>query len=325
MTNDRLIRFSSLITVFLLLALVNLGLGPVNLSLFNLVDPIEQLIFLELRLPKTLMAISAGGLLGVAGLFMQTYFQNPLVGPYILGVHSGAGLGVAAWYLIGGSALGLTSLLGLSSLGSLGTLFIITLVAPYLKHKSFLLIFGLLLGQLLSGALSLLTLFSPSEILRGFMLWGMGSFERMGLEFALWVTLLSFILVLSSYILVKPLNALMMGEEYAHSLGVNVRTLRISLFLFSGLMASIVAATCGPIAFVGVIVPHIARWFWGDLRHQWLIVGSFLIGAIFCLFVQALSLLFLPHTLPVNVLLSLVSAPVLLVFLIRLKGRSYAF
>lgn len=322
---NRLLRLSTLLTVMMVLMLINLSLGPVELSLFNLSDPVDQLVFLELRLPKVMMAICAGGLLGVAGLFMQTYFQNPLVGPYILGVHSGAALGVAGWYMLMGTSIGLTSLLGFSALGSLATLGIIALVAPFLQHKSFLLIFGLVLGHMLSGVLSLLTLFAPSEILRGFIIWGMGSFERLSLDHALIVMGLTSLLFLLSFLAVKPLNALMLGEAYAESLGVRLRPLKIYLIVSAGLMASIVAATCGPIGFVGVIAPHLARWFWGDLRHQWLICGSFLIGAIMCLVVQSLSLLFLPHTVPANVLLGLFSAPLLMIFLYRLKGRAYAF
>lgn len=325
MDTERWLRLLGLFLVLCLLIVLNLSLGPKEIALWALETEVDQLIFLEIRLPKVLMAISAGGLLGISGLFMQAYFQNPLVGPYILGVPAGASLGVALWYVLAGATLSFGSVLLFSSLGAISILLFLVILSPLLPHKSFLLIFGLILGHLLGGLLNLITIFSPSEVLRGFYLWGMGSFERLGLADAGLVFALSLLLFAMSFALTKSLNTLMLGEAYAKSLGIPLQFVKVVMITLAGLMAALITASCGPIAFVGVLAPHLSRWFWGDLRHQWLITGSFFLGAICCLFVQLLTLFFLPHQIPVNILLGVVMAPLTLVFLWRLKGRAYDY
>jgi iron complex transport system permease protein len=324
-SSSKIVKISLLLFLSLGLCFINLTLGPVDISWSELHEPLQKMILLELRIPKVLMAIFAGGLLSLSGLFMQTYFQNPLVGPYILGVHSGASFGVALWYLFGGVTIGLFGLVGLSMMGALLVLALLVFVAPFFQHKSFLLIFGLVLGQMLSGILSLITLYAPSEILRGFLVWGMGSFERMSIEHALLLSGCGFLFFMISMLLVKPLNALLLGESYAQSLGIRLKSLKLQLILLSGLMTAMISASCGPIAFVGVLAPHMARAYWGELRHQWLIPTAFLMGAFLCLLVQAIGLLLMPYNLPVNMLLALVSAPAFFFFLLRLKGRRHAF
>jgi iron complex transport system permease protein len=323
--NSKLMKLSPLIFMAIGLCFLNLTMGPMEISWSEINDPLWRMILIELRIPKVLMAIMAGGLLSLSGLFMQTYFQNPLVGPYILGVHSGASFGVALWYIFGGVSIGLTGLVGLSMIGALLVLALLVFVAPWFHHKSFLLIFGLVLGQMLSGVLSLITLYAPSEILRGFLVWGMGSFERMSIDHAMLLSFLGLVFFLLSLLLVKPLNALLLGESYALSLGIQLKRLKLQLIILSGLMTAVISASCGPIAFVGVLAPHLARAYWGELRHQWLIPTSFLMGALLCLFVQTIGLLITPYNLPVNMLLALVSAPVFFFFLIKLKGRHHAF
>lgn len=323
--SNRVFKISLLLLLCLGLSFLNLTIGAVDINWGELHDPFQRMILLELRLPKVMMAILAGGMLSLSGLFMQTYFQNPLVGPYILGVHSGASFGVAMWYVFGGVTMGLFGLMGLSMIGALLILALLVFIAPFFHHKSFLLIFGLVLGQMLSGILSLMTLYTPSEILRGFLVWGMGSFERMSIENALLLSSTGFLFFLCSFLLVKPLNALLLGESYAQSLGIKLKTLKLQLIILSGVMTAMISASCGPIAFVGVLAPHLARAFWGELRHQWLIPTAFLSGALLCLFVQTISIFITPYNLPVNMLLALVSAPAFLFFLLKLKGQRHVF
>lgn len=318
-------RLIILALVCSVLGLLTLVIGPIGIPLFSEISPEQALILSELRMPKMITALCAGGLLSVAGLFMQVYFQNPLVGPYILGIPSGASFGVALWYLLAGGSLSFFGVFGFSVIGGLGTLAVIVMIAPFLKQKTFLLIFGLLLSQLLAGLVQLMTLYAPSENLRAFLIWGMGSFERLSLEMALYLSLLTLILVFCSLLMSKSLNTMLLGDRYAQSMGVNLKHVRFFLILLSGLMASVVAATAGPIAFVGVLIPHLARWYFSEHRHHLLILGSFFLGGIFCLSIQLLNLLLMPYSLPINAWLALLSAPFMILFLFRLRGRSYVF
>lgn len=321
----RVLKFILLFFLVLLTSCYLLSMGSYELSFMNLFqspqNSIERLVFWEIRFPRLVTAILGAALLAFSGLFMQSYFQNPIVGPYVLGIQSGASFGVALFLLMGLSFSG--GIVLAATLGAIATLTMIILCSNYLKQKVMLLILGLLVGQLLSGAVSLLALFAGAQQLKSFIIWGLGSFDRVGVEdLKLFVTIAIPLLVVS-LLFIKPLNLLVLGDDYAKSLGLNLASNKLAMLILSGLMTALVTAYCGPIAFIGLIVPHLGRAFFQTHDHRILLPGTFLIAALVGVSVQVLSLSFPPHQLPINTVLGCLSAPVLLFFILSRKGSAH--
>jgi iron complex transport system permease protein len=321
------------IHVFLIFAIIisflgGLSLGPADIDLWNLREWSEShwLILSEARLPRFVIAFMASALLGVSGLFMQSFFQNPLVGPYVLGVQNGAALSVALASLMGLNFLGAGGSIGLFIQASVGALLLLALLvsmAHFLRQKVLLLIVGLLLGQLCAGIVSLMAVWSNSEELKSFVIWGLGSFERVGLSMLPEFSLLAVFLLFMSVFLIRPLDLMLLGEEYAKSLGLELKNLKLAFLLLAGLMVALVTASCGPIAFLGLIAPHLARALYKTQKHVWLLPGTILTAGLLGILVQAFALLFRPHQLPINIALGLVSAPLMLLFLLSLRRRAH--
>jgi iron complex transport system permease protein len=297
------------------------------LEIFSSEQTLSNIVFWKLRLPKTLAALSAGGGLAIVGLLLQTFFRNPLAGPYILGIHSGASLGVALWIFLLYS-LGITQdswwrLLGSSGfamLGAFALLMILLFFSKRLSHKSLILILGLLFAQLAGGILNVFYALSGAEELRTFLVWSLGSFKRIS-EAQLWgligITVSGTIAGLS---LLKRLNALLLGEGYAQSMGVNVKSTQFILLTLCAVLVGAVNAFCGPIAFVGTIVSHMARWLFRSQDHRLLYPASFLLGGLLCVMAES-ALTFAPLvSLPVNALLGILGVPLVLIVLFR-QGR----
>lgn len=315
-----------LLFVFLLLSSAFLlSFGNYDLNLLKILSSplsqVESLVFWEVRFPRLMTAILSSSLLAFSGLLMQSYFQNPIVGPYILGVQSGASFGVAIFVMLGMSFNG--SVVFSASLGAISTLAFILFCSRYLKQKVLLLILGLLLGQLFSGSVSLMALFSGADELRSFVLWGLGSFDRISInELKTFVPLSLFLLSLC-FLFIKPLNLLLLGEQYAQSLGLNLSHMKWMFLLLAGLMTAIVSAYCGPIAFIGLIIPHLTRALFKSHDHKIILPGAMLLASIVGVCVQILSLAFSPHVLPINTVLGVLSAPALLYFLLSKKGAGH--
>jgi len=280
------------------------------------------------RLPRALTALVFGGALSVAGLLMQTFFRNPLAGPSVLGLTSGSSLGVAIAVMAG-------SLFELSSMwatqfsyvifaiaGGLISLFLILLVSTRVKSNVTLLIFGLMFGYIASSAVSVLASFSGEKELKEFVHWGFGSFGKVDSYWMLlFLAIALFTLIGVAFSLQKKLNAWLLGEVYARSIGVDTKRVRWVILITAGLLTAIVTAFCGPIAFLGLAVPHLAKGWFKSSDHRVLIPGCLLIGislAIFCDIVAKVPG-YSDVSLPLNAVTSAIGAPI--VILVLLKNR----
>ncbi len=313
--------------------LLNLSLGSVHITSGEILQGIfsgqwsrasfEQII-LNYRLPKAFVAILAGIGLSISGLQMQTFFRNPLAGPYVLGVSSGAGLGVAI-LMLAGSAIGLITtaltpwaIVVSGTLGAGLVLLTVSLIAWRVKDSMTLLIVGLMFGSAVSAIISVLSYFSGAEQLKLFTIWSMGSLGGLGWQqvAVLGITItLGVIPVIAS---IKSYNGMLLGEAYAQSMGINPSRLRWLMILSTGLLAGSITAFCGPIAFVGIAVPHLTRMVWKTADHRILFPASALMGAVLLLLCDAISQL--PgsaQTLPINAVTSLIGAPVVIGLVLR--------
>jgi ABC-type Fe3+-siderophore transport system, permease component len=278
------------------------------------------------RLPKSFTAILVGGGLSLSGLLMQTLFRNPLAGPFVLGISSGASLGAALLLMgmtsITGMAsfsfLGDVSLALAASIGSFLVLAVVMIVAQRVKDTMALLIIGLMFGSITSAIVSVLAYFSSAESLQRFIFWSFGSVGNLTPNQILLLTGIVMIGLLLSILSLKPLNAFLLGEHYAQSLGVSLKKSRLVIIIATGLLAGGITAFAGPIAFVGLAVPHLTRQIFDTMEHKVLIPAVFLYGAILMLLCDTLAQW--PNSasvLPINAITSLVGAPVVIWLLVR--------
>jgi iron complex transport system permease protein len=328
-----LLLFGLVIFLFLLV----LALGSVNIPLSQIVTVLLggqaekeswTNIILKFRLPKALTAMLAGAALSVSGLAMQTFFRNPLADPFTLGISSGASLGVALAVLSSG-VMGATVLagfdfasdLGLAGAASLGasvTLFLMLILARRTSGTATLLIMGLMFGALASAVVSLLMYFSVPERIQQFISWGFGTFGSVTWSQLVLFAPLLIVGLIGSFTLGKTLNALLLGENYARSLGVNLQFARMIIIALVGVMAGTVTAFCGPIGFLGVAVPHLCRGLLRTTNHHILIPASLLLGAAAAL--AAALIAEMPGSnlvLPVNAVTALLGAPIVIAIVLR--------
>ena len=319
------------------LLLLSLALGSASIPFDQIVtvllsgeadQPAWTHIVLKFRLPKTLTAMFAGMALGVSGLLMQTYFRNPLAEPFVLGVSAGASLGVALVVLTTGAAGGaLLAGLGLAGdllmtvaagLGAAMTMLFVLLVAVRIQSSVSLLILGLMFGYLVAAMVSLLLYFALPERIQAYINWTFGSFGGVTNEQLPVLAGIVLAGLLLSAALTKALNALLLGEEYARSLGANLKRTRIGIVLATALLVSAVTAFCGPIAFIGIAVPHLCRGLLASADHRLLLPGACLAGA--CVALCASLIAELPGNnlvLPLNVVTALMGAPVVMLVVLR--------
>jgi iron complex transport system permease protein len=324
-------------TIALILALFAgcLLTGTVDIPSANVVDailgratdhPAWDYIVVETRLPAACTALLTGAALSVAGLLMQTMFDNPLAGPSILGISTGAGLGVAIVMLAFGGALtamGQSAVLIAAIIGALAVMILLLAMSSLLRNAPMLLIVGILLGYLASSAISLLNFFASREGVHSYVLWGMGNFSSVTLDMLPLMACPTLLLIMLSMLMCKPLNALLLGTRYAESTGVNLRATRNSLLLISGALTALATAWCGPIAFIGMVVPHIARLALHSSDHRRLLPATALIGAatgLLCLFLSAA-----PSTgiIPINAITPIIGVPVIIYIIVRRRSIFY--
>lgn len=325
-----------LISVALCLALVlNISSGSVSIPFFATLSglmgkPLEvsswEYILWDYRVPKAFTALLVGGGLSLSGLLMQTLFRNPLAGPFVLGISSGASLG-AALLLMGTSFLssfaslsfvGDVSLAIAASLGSFLVLAVVLAVAQRIRDTMALLVIGLMFGSITSALVSVLAYFTSAESLQRFIFWSFGSVGNLSSQ---QLSLLAGIVILGVLLCVlsiKALNAFLLGEHYAQSLGVSLRKSRWTIIIAAGLLAGGITAFAGPIVFIGLAVPHLTRQIFDTMEHRILVPAVFLYGAILMLLCDTLAQL--PNSvnvLPINAITSLVGAPVVIWLLVR--------
>jgi iron complex transport system permease protein len=340
-TGDSLKRFyvvlPAIIGILLFLFLLDLIIGSVNIPPDALVRIITggevketwMNIFWDWRMPKAITALFAGGALALSGLLMQTFFRNPLADPYILGISSGASLGVAFVMLSAGifgagtifASVGFIGDLSISMAAIVGAflvLLLILLISGKIQSNITILILGIMVSYISSAIVTILLQFSDESAMHSYSFWTFGSFSGVTwsqLPFMVFLLLIGFIL---SICLVKPLNALLLGEQYAESMGMNYNGIRYGIIITTALMAGVVTAFCGPIGFLGIAIPHFCRAIFVTADHRILVPGCILVGGIIALCTDLIS--HLPGTdivLPLNAITALFGAPVVIWVIVR--------
>ena len=334
MENKYTYTFFILIALLIIFFVVNISLGSVSIptveifkGLFGKIDNESwQYIIQNYRLPKAVTAILVGSGLGISGLLMQTLFRNPLAGPFVLGISSGASLGVALVILGSGFFGGvLTSLLMskwsvviAASLGSFLVLLAVMIISSRVRDTMAILIIGLMFGSITAAVVSVLSYFSSAEQLQQYVFWGFGSLGNLSWNELFIFFLIYLIGILMATISIKGLNTLLLGENYAKSLGLNLKQIRLVIIIATSLMAGTITAFAGPIAFIGLAIPHMIRQIFHTSNHKTLLPAVFLLGAIVMLICDSIAQL--PgsdYTLPINAITSLVGAPVVIWLLVR--------
>lgn len=331
------IVISSLVILLGLLFIVNISVGSIHIPFAKIVEVLTgsidvketwRYIILNYRLPKAIVAVLVGVALSISGLLMQTLFRNPMAESYVLGISSGASLGVAI--LILGTAFlpaafvsVFTSAYGIalvSILGSLGLLFLVLLVSNSVQNTVTVLIVGLMFGSFANAIVSILTYFSSAEQLKRFAFWSLGSLGNVSWDVIILFAIVVFMGVLGSLLLIRSLDAMLLGDNYASSMGVNVKTARNLIILVTSLLAGVSTAFVGPIAFIGLAVPHIARLLLKVSSHRYLIISTALLGGILMLICDMLTQIkgeqFL---LPINAVTSIFGAPIVIWLILRRK------
>jgi len=320
----------ALLILLPIVALLHLFVGQINVgssdyisSLFNYNSSDSyQIIAREIRIPRMFMAIIAGAGLSIAGLLMQTLFNNPLAGPYVLGISSGSSLFVAFSIMTGIPFF--TSTLGITANALIGAFvfgMIILFFSRFLRSQVSLLLVGLMLGSFTGALVSLIQTMSEADELKVFTLWALGSLQKVEFEQILPIFAVFFTGIILVAFTSKSLNILVLGEENARLLGVNIKKARVFIIVLTALFAGLITAFCGPIAFVGLAVPNLVRMIFKTQSHLTLLISCALTGAIFILLCDICIQLIEPHfMIPINVFTSIVGAP-FVVFIILKKLR----
>lgn len=332
MSKRNTILFWILAIGILLLFAIDMGVGSVDITpsdiwatLFGSAsDPIKSKIIIDIRLTKAIVAILAGAALSVSGLQMQTLFRNPLAGPYVLGVSSGASLGVAI-FILGAPLLGLGGKSLLSSIGVAGAAWIgaasilamVASVSRRIKDIMVILILGMMVSSAVSAIVQVLQYMSHEEALKSFVVWTMGSLGDVTLS-QLWLVATAVIagLVISISV-IKPLNLLLLGEAYARTMGLNIERTRMLILLSTTLLAGTITAFCGPIGFIGLAIPHVARILFHDADHRTLMPAAAMTGAVALLICDIISKMLI---LPINTITALLGIPIVIWVVIRQKN-----
>jgi iron complex transport system permease protein len=284
-------------------------------------------IVMQLRMPQAITALLAGSALAVCGLLLQTLFRNPLAGPSILGISNGANLGVAIVMLYSGGALGQSvsghlSVIVAAFTGAMAVLALILYFSAKVKSAELVLILGIIIGYLASSGISILNATAASDNIRAYVLWGMGSFAGVNNLQVPFFTISVIVGLFFSVLLIKPLNTLLLGDNYATNLGVNIRRVRIYILLITGFLTAIVTACCGPVTFIGLAVPHIAKMFLGTANQKFLLPTTVLAGAVIALLCNLFTVMPLSKSLlPLNAVTPFVGAPVIIYVILRRRNK----
>ena len=326
----------------LILFAVSLAYGAVSIPFDQVLQiltgheverPAWQSIVLQSRLPQAITAVLAGAALAVSGLLLQTLFRNPLAGPSILGISDGANLGVAAVLLYFGGSLsqvtdwpisGYAAIILAAFVGASLILSLIIYFSVKVKNNVMLLIIGIMIGYLTSSLISILNYYASTDKVHAFVMWGLGNFSGVSLEQLPFFSICTISGLLLSLLLVKPLNALLLGERYAANLGIRVKRARLFILICTGLLTATTTAFCGPVSFIGLAVPHMARLLLGSSNHTLLVPVTMLTGA--CVALLCNILMVIPGSnqiLPLNAVTPMLGAPVIIYVIINRKNIQY--
>ena len=335
-SRNLMLLFSLFVTILLFVA--NIFFGSVEIPFSDVIDILVggepqreswRLILLQSRLPQAIVALFCGMSLSAAGLMLQTLFNNPLAGPEVFGINSGAGLGVAVVMLLlqgtfvaGGMTIGgYMAVLAGAFVGAILTIGVILLFSTLLRGNVFLLIAGMALSYLTSSVVSLLNYFSTAEGVHSYLIWGMGNFGGVSQQQLPLFVALMVVSLLLSLLMMKPLNALLLGNAYAANLGVKTKRVRALLLLLTGFLTAVVTAYCGPITFVGLAVPHVARILLGTNNHRVLLPVTIVLGGATALLCNIICQLPGESGLvPLGAVTPLLGAPVVLYVVLKSRG-----
>ena len=324
--------FVFMTAALLLLFAGNLVYGAVRIPLSDVVRILFggfegkatwQHIVLDSRLPQAVTALLAGASLAVSGLMLQTLFKNPLAGPSILGISDGANLGVAVVMIYFGAGSYISTILG-AFVGAAAVLAVIIWFSHKVNNNVMLLIIGIMVGYLASSVISILNFRASADKVHQYVMWGMGDFSGVSVEKLPYFALFAVAGLIVALLLVKPLNTLLLGESYAQNLGINVRRTRLAILLCTGILTAATTAFCGPISFIGLAVPHVARLLLGSSNHKFLVPVTILSGAGIALLCNMLTIL--PggnEVLPLNAITPLIGAPVILYVIVNRRNIQY--
>lgn len=334
------IMMGAIVLIIFLFFVLNLLLGAADIPAKDVVSilfgnedtahPSWNYIILNNRLPQALTAMLCGASLAVSGLMLQTAFRNPLAGPSIFGINSGASLGVAlVMLLLGGSITagsfsltGFVAVLVAAFIGAMAVMALIMFFSTLVKNNVMLLIIGIMIGYITSAAISLLNFFATEEGVQSYMVWGLGNFGGVTMQQMPAFASVTILGLVASLLLIKPLNALLLGEQYAENLGINTKRVRNYLLFVTGVLTAVSTAFCGPVAFIGLAVPHIARMLLGTENHSRLLPATLLCGAAIALLCNIICVL--PGNsgiIPLNAVTPIMGAPVIIYVLLKQRSR----
>ena len=314
---------------------INLVVGAVDIPLKEVVNILMggksehaswEFIVMQSRLPQGITAMLCGASLAVSGLMLQTAFRNPLADPGIFGINSGASLGVALVMLLMGGSIsagafsltGFVATLAAAFVGAMLVMALILMFATMVRNNVMLLIIGIMIGYIATSAISLLNFFATEEGVQSYMVWGLGNFGGVSMEQMPAFVIICLGGLVAALLLIKPLNALLLGERYAENLGINTQRVRNWLLVVTGLLTAITTAFCGPVAFIGLAVPHIARMLLGTENHRSLMPATILTGAAIALICNIICVL--PGDrgiIPLNAVTPVIGAPVIIYVILK--------
>lgn len=335
MTKKFIILAIILILLFpacLIFGSVDIPAEQVFRSLFGLEveNEVWDVIVFESRLPMAITAVLSGAALAVSGLLLQTTFNNPLADPSILGISTGSSLGVAIVILAFGGMLSTmtttyyASIVAGAIIGAIAVMLLLLAFSTVVKSSTMLLIVGILISYLTSSAISLLNFFATQEGVHSFVIWGLGNFSGVTLDKMPFFAFIVLVSLIGSILLIKPLNALLLGNRYAESMGLNITRTRNSILFISGVLTAIITAYCGPIGFIGLVVPHIARLTLHTSNHTIILPATILMGAITGLLCALISILpSRTEILPLNAITPIIGVPVIIYIILERKRLHY--
>lgn len=330
--------FLLLVVLLLVVFVLQLTIGSVFISADELLhlftggkqNQIVVNIVFGSRLPSAVSALFSGAALAVSGLMMQTMFRNPVAGPYVLGISSGAMLGVAL-LVLGAGAMGIREIYGIgawalvvaAAAGALAVFMFTFFVSLYVRSVVAMLIVGLMIGGAIGAVVEVLQSLSGSDALKSYLMWTFGSFRYVNNSQVLYLATIVSVALIGTFFLCKTLNLLLLGDVYAQSSGLNIRMAKVQIIVLTSLLAGTVTSFCGPIGFVGLAVPHIARKIFSTASHQTLIPACMLIGAIVCGVANVVAVL--PGSdkiLPLNAIMNILSAPVVVWIILQQRKEN---
>jgi len=325
--------------VITMLFAANLAVGAVRIPIGEILkilagggkNDVLRFIIIESRLPQAITAILCGASLAVCGLMLQTSFRNPLAGPSIFGINSGASLGVAIVILLFNGSIstqmltvsGFAAIIAGAFIGASVIILLLLFFSKTIRSNTALLIVGIMIGYVSSAAISILNFFATDQGVTAYVMWGMGNFSSVSMQHIPVFVTTTMVCLLLSMLLIKPLNALLLGERYAVNLGFNTNHVRMWLLLLTGLQTAVTTAYCGPVAFIGLAVPHITRMFLTTDDHSIMMPGTALTGSAIALLCNVICTLS-PNgsIIPLNAVTSLVGAPVIVYVVMKHRGKA---